>query len=337
MKIGKIDLNKQVLIVAEIGNNHEGNFSVAQKLVQEAASCGVDAVKFQTFKTEHYVSHSDRARFERLKSFELSQEQFTELSQLARSLNLIFISTPFDLGSAEFLAPLVDCYKVASSDNTFYPLIRQITTTGKSLIISCGLSNFSEIQNTVKFVEQQSIDIQEKLAILHCVSSYPVPKDQANLRSIQFLADRFNCTVGYSDHTLGIEAAVLAVGLGARIIEKHFTLDRHYSDFRDHQLSADPKDMEMLVNQIRRATLMLGQYNKNVQPCEKPLIRALRRSIIAINSLPCGHRLTELDLTWVRPGGGVPPGEENVLVGKILKRNIKSGQQILIRDVESFK
>jgi len=335
MKIGQFDLEEKVLIVAEIGNNHEGNFEVAKKLVREAANCGVDAVKFQTFKTEHYVSHSDTARFERLKSFELSDSQFSELAELARSLGLMFLSTPFDLQSAEFLNAIVDAYKISSSDNTFYPLLRQVALTGKPIIVSSGLSDLNTITSTVAFLREQwnKSSKDEKLAVLHCVSSYPVPPEEANLRSIPFLADRLNCTIGYSDHTLGLDAALLSIALGARIIEKHFTLDRNYSDFRDHQLSADPREMTELVKRAKQAIGLLGNYEKTVRPCEGDAVESLRRSTIAVRDLPAGHFLTPSDLTWVRPGGGLSPGQEEAIVGKRLERNVNRGDRLSMTDV----
>ena len=270
MKIGNFDLTQEVLVVAEIGNNHEGNFDVAKQLVASAADSGVNAVKFQTFKSEYYVNKADVARFERLKSFELTFSEFEELSRLAHSYGLLFLSTPFDLISADFLSDIVDAYKIASGDNTFYPLIDQVARTGKPMIVSTGISSAKQVQKTVEFVKQiwSNNNIEGQLALLHCVSSYPVPNDQANLRSIQFLSGKFEDPVGYSDHTLGIEASILAVSLGAIIIEKHFTLDKNFSDFRDHQLSANPSDMKTLVKQIRLTSSMLGKREKKVENCE---------------------------------------------------------------------
>ena len=336
MRIGDFDLEKKVLVVAEIGNNHEGNFAIAKELVRKAAECGVDAVKFQTFKTEHYVSSSDAARFARLKSFELSYSQFEELSRLARSLGLLFMSTPFDLTSADFLDTIVDAFKIASGDNNYYPLIAQVVRTGRPVIISSGASDFQQVARTVEFVMRQPAEdgVAGRFAILHCVSGYPTPLDQANLRAIQVLADHFDYTVGYSDHTIGVMAALLAVALGARIIEKHFTLDKNFSDFRDHQLSADPAEMRELVRQVRVSSSMLGERNKVIQPCEEAVASAIRRSIVAGADLPAGHRITWSDLTWIRPASGLAPGEEQILVNRVLKRNVRFGEQLRASDVE---
>ena len=336
MHIGRFNLDEKVLVVAEIGNNHEGDFEVAKAMVQRAAECGVDAVKFQTFRTEHYVGKSDLARFNRLKQFELSPSQFKLLSQTAHQLGLLFISTPFDLGSAEILEGIVDCYKIASGDNNFYPLLGRVAQTGKPIMVSTGASDFPQVARTVAFVKQRwsEQNINGELALLHCVSNYPVPPEQANLRAIQFLKEHFDGPVGYSDHTIGVEAALLAVALGARIIEKHFTLDKGFSDFRDHQLSADPAEMQDIVQKIRLVPRMLGQSEKTIQPCETALVAMIRRSIVAARDLPQGHRLIFSDLTWLRPAGGLPPGEERVLVGKNLKHPVALGDRILPADVE---
>lgn len=326
----------KVLVVAEIGNNHEGDFEVARELVRIAADCGVDAVKFQTFKTRHLVSERDSARFERLSSFELSFGQFEELQALAKSLDLLFVSTPFDLASAAFLADLVDFYKIASSDNTFWPLLDTVSQTGKPMVLSTGLAGLEEIEKSKSFIEEhwQAIRCSSALAVLHCVSCYPVPEDQASLASIPFLKDRLGGIVGYSDHTLGLTACLTAVALGARIIEKHFTLDKQHSDFRDHQLSADPEEMKLLVDGVARVTRMLGVPGKTIQPCEAESKTLIRRSIVAAGDFPQGHRLALDDLTWIRPGGGCPPGTEDQLLDRTLNRSISFGEPIILSDLE---
>jgi len=336
MKIGGFDLTQKVLIVAEIGNNHEGDFVTAQKLVGEAAACGVGAVKFQVFRTRHFVSAGDRARYDRLSSFELSYEQFGELHRLAKSLGLLFIATPLDLESAAFLEGIVDAYKIASGDNNFYPLIECVCRTGMPIIVSSGLTDIDGIRKSKAFIEERwrTFGIRQNLAILHCVSSYPVPPEQANLGAIPLLIRELKCTVGYSDHTLGIQACVIGAALGARIIEKHFTLDKEYSDFRDHRLSADPAEMTELARRIGEVGVMLGAGEKIVQAAEAESARLARRSIVAGADFPAGHRVRLEDLTWIRPAVGLPPGEEARIVGKRLRRAVAFGEPILSADVE---
>lgn len=329
------DSTKHTLIVAEIGNNHEGQVGLAKTLIEKAATSGVDAVKFQTFQTDHYISQCEPVRYEQLKRFELPKDQWENLAQLAHSLGLLFLSTPFDLESVAILEPWVDAYKIASGDNTFYPLIERVAKTGKPIIISTGASPLEQIERALSFVQKtwEAHRVKGQLAILHCVSHYPVPLEQANLRSISVLREHFDVTVGYSDHTQGIEAAALSVALGAEIIEKHFTLDHAFSSFRDHQLSATPEEMQELVRRVHEASVMLGYYEKGIQPCEREATRQLRRSIVATQELLPGHRLSSADLTWVRPAGGLVPGQEDLLLGRILKRSIQRGELLSISDV----
>ncbi len=336
MKMASWDLAKRVLVVAEIGNNHEGNFERAQELVKSAAACGAGAVKFQTFQTDHYVSPSDAPRYQRLESFELTGEQFRALRDQAHSLGLLFISTPFDLESAALLSPLVDAFKIASGDLAFYPLIERTLRYGKPLIISTGASDLNQVKTTIQFIQSHSSpdSLQERLILLHCVSSYPVPPQEANLRAITSLKEAFPCVIGYSDHTLGVEAAALAVALGARLIEKHFTLDKHASDFRDHQISADPSEMQELVRRVVLAEQLLGDGRKRVLPCEEALAPSIRRSIVSARDLPAGEILKESDLTWVRPSGGLAPGEEKRLLGKRLRKAVPKGARLESSDVQ---
>lgn len=330
MKIGNIDLDREVLVIAEIGNNHEGKFSEAERFLEAAARTGVQAVKFQTFRTEAFVSKADEARFNRFKKFELSFSQFESLKRRADSLGVMFLSTPFDLESARFLNQLVPAFKIGSAELSFYPLLQEVAGFGKPIILSTGFSELSQIDFSKAFIERawRRISSPAELALLHCVSSYPTPPNEANLAAIRVLAEKFKCTVGYSDHTLGIEAAFLSVALGARIIEKHFTVDKNYSDFRDHQVSADEADMKALVEGVKRASVLVGSSVKEIQPSTRVAIPLVDRSTIAIRDLPAGHILQLSDLAWARPGGGVAPGDEVLLIGKATRAAIAQGAQI---------
>jgi N-acetylneuraminate synthase/N,N'-diacetyllegionaminate synthase len=334
MKIGGFDTGKEVLVVAEIGNNHEGSYTLAEELIGLAARAGAGAVKFQTIVPERLVSPANQARIQQLKRFQLSYEDFHRLSQVARRENILFLSTPFDIESALFLEPLVPAYKIASGDNNFLPLLETVAKTGKPIILSTGLASLEELRSTLKHLENCGRDVPgyQKPALLHCVVSYPTPPEEANLLAIREL-QKLTPTVGYSDHTLGVEAAVLAVALGARIIEKHFTLDKNFSDFHDHRLSADPRDLAELVRRVKLASTLLGKEEKNLYNCEKANSMAVRRSIVARGPLRGGSVISPRDLTWVRPGGGLPPGEEGQLVGKVLARTVQAGDMILPEDV----
>lgn len=332
MKIGTHDIDEKILIVAEIGNNHEGNFDTARRMVEAAADAGVDAVKFQTFKTHLFTSNADPARVERLKRFELTHAQFTELRELARSRGLIWFSTPLDLESARFLEPLVDVFKIASGDNDFLALIRQVAASGKPLIISTGLADLAHLEWISSFAREHGAE--GHLAFLHCVCAYPAPAAEVNLRAIPLLATELGVPIGWSDHTLGPRASLAAAAIGARIIEKHFTLDKNFSAFRDHQLSADPAEMKAIVEGVREIEVLLGRAEKDVQPCEQGNAVPARRSIAAAKDLPRGHRLQESDLMWVRPAVGLAPGQESRLLGRVLSGEKKTGEAIFEKDVE---
>ena len=170
--------------------------------------------------------------------------------------------------------------------------------------------------------------------MLHCVSAYPVPPEQANLRAIPTLAAEFGLPVGYSDHTVGLDASVLAVALGATIVEKHFTLDHHFSDYRDHQLSAEPDEMGELQRRMLEANSMLGDGVKSPQKCEDQIGPIIRRSTIVVNDLPAGHTLSLEDLAWVRPAGGLPPASERQVVGRRLRRGLSKGERLELNDLE---
>lgn len=321
----------RALLIAEVGNNHEGSFDAAKRLVDAAAKSGVDAIKFQTFAAARFVSPADPARLKRLRSFELTPAQFRELAKRAKDLGLLFISTPLDLESADVLAPLVDAYKIASGDNDFFPLIERAASYGKPMIISTGISDLRQVARTVAFAEPRA---KAGLALMHCVSSYPVPEDQANLLSIQTLARRFpKIPVGYSDHTLGIEASVLSVAVGARIVEKHFTLDKNTSDFRDHALSADPKEMAELVRRVRQAEALLGLPGKVLQACEAGNHPAIRRSAAAARALKAGARLKAGDIVFLRPGGGFSARRASELSGRRLARAVAKGHILTPADL----
>lgn len=330
MLIDGFDTTRRVLIVAEIGNNHEGDVAVAERLLDEAAAAGADAVKFQVFRTEQFVRRSDRARFARLRGFELAPRAFERLAKRARAAELKLIATPLDLASAAFLTPLVDAFKIASGDNNFVPLLDQLAATHKPLILSCGIASLDELAGGVARIRGvwAGSGVDPGLAALHCVSAYPVPPEQANVRAVATLAQALGCAPGYSDHTLGCDACVLAVAAGARIIEKHFTLDHHYSDFRDHQLSADPPELAELVRRIRAAETLLGDGRKVTPDCEREAHTAYRRSIAARRDLPAGHVLRWDDLAWTRPGGGLPPGAEARVIGRALRCAVPMGEHL---------
>ena len=324
MRIGDWQSGERVLVVAEIGNNHEGDLERARALVRAVAEAGADAVKFQTYKTELFVRPEDAERFARLQGFELTQAQFAELAELAHELGLLFLSTPLDLESAAFLEATADAVKIASGDNTFWPLLEHVARSGKPLIVSTGLVDEREAAQVLEFLGR--FRGLEDVALLHAVTAYPTEPADANLRAIPALAAALGVTVGYSDHTLGIEACVAAAALGARILEKHVTLDPVPSDFRDHALAARPEELAELVRRVRAVETMLGEPEKRAQPAELEIREAVRRSIAARRDLPKGHTLASEDVVWLRPGGGFEPGREDEIVGRVLARDVAAGE-----------
>jgi sialic acid synthase SpsE len=325
---------KKTFIIAEVGNNHEGSFNVACKLIKEAKRAGVDAVKFQTFETKNYVNQNDVERFERLKKFELTKEEFYKLSLLAKNNNLKFISTPFDINSAIFLNKIVDCFKISSGDNNYYQLIERVLKFKKNTIISTGLLSFKDIINLHKFIKKLKFD-NSKIAFLHCVSSYPVEDKEANLLSISFLKKKFPFTIGYSDHTLGIHAAIVASVLGAKIIEKHFTLDNNYSKFRDHQLSLNPVNMKHLVDSIRSVEYMMGKEQKIIQLSEKKNLSSMRRSLYLSKNINKNSKIKTKDVSIVRPFVSLEPFDLNKVVGKTAKVDLDINMPFFLRNLRN--
>ena len=332
-RIGNFDLDREILVIAEIGNNHEGDAKLAAEMVVLAAEAGAHAVKFQSIEPELLVSPQQTERVAQLRRFQLKSEDIASLADLAESKGILFMSTPFHLDAVDALDPLVPAFKVASGDNEFLPLIEKIATTGKPILMSCGLADLDTVkasQDAIRRVWREH-GTQSFIVLLHCVSSYPTPPEEANLLAIRTLAEIAD-VVGYSDHTLGIDAAVAAAALGARVIEKHFTIDKNHSDFRDHKLSADPEEMRELCSRVADVNLMLGNGLKREMPCEAPLITAAKRSVAAARDLPEGTVLSAADITWLRPGGGIPPGGETAVIGLPLRRAVQAGDILQLED-----
>ena len=330
MQIAGRNTNDATFIIAEVGNNHEGDFGLAREMVHLAADAGVDAVKFQTFSTDQFIAPVDAARFQRMKGFELTHDQFAELGVLARAAGLAFISTPLDMDSAVFLNDHVDAFKIASSDNTFWPLIDYVAATAKPAIISTGLADMDCVQQSVCRIKSRWVadGVAPGLGVLHCVTAYPTPPEHANVAAVRTMINALpSCDVGYSDHTSGNDAAVVAVALGARIVEKHFTIAHDHSDFRDHQLSADPTEMRELVQRVRMTETLLGSGEVAMAAIERDTAPLVRRSIAARHPLAAGHEVADSDLVWVRPGDGLPPGREHEVIGRRLVAPMAMGDR----------
>ena len=314
---------KKTFIIAEIGNNHEGSFKNAVKLIDKAKASGVDAVKFQTFNTNYYVNKKEKKRFFKLKKFELSKKDFKNLSIYTKKKGLKFISTPFDLESAKFLSNIVDAFKISSGDNNFYELIKLCGTFKKPLIISTGMIDLKEIRKILRMLVLINFP-KKKLAFLHCVSDYPVQDKEANLLSISYLKNNLPCVIGYSDHVIGIESSLVAVSLGAKIVEKHFTLDNNFSNFRDHKISLDPKAFKKFTKEIKNLKNIFGNYSKELNLEEEKNLFAIRRKVLSNKNIKKGSKVKKNDLLIVRSKEkGLFASKFNIFLNKKLKKNIK--------------
>lgn len=266
-----IGRNQKTFIIAEASINHNGDLHTALELVDAAKACGASAVKFQTYTTEKRVA-ADSPIFAVLKKCELSYEQQKKIKEHADSIGITFFSTPFDLEAAKFLEDLkLPLMKISSFDIVNKVLLEVVAQTHIPAIISRGMTSPQEVDQAVEIFEKHGTEY----AILHCISSYPTPKESTNLSVVKILLEKYACPVGYSDHTLGPEACLYAVALGARIIEKHFTLDKNQSG-ADHGMSADPEDLKLLCEKIRELETMLGDGQIKSMPAEEP-IRVYRR------------------------------------------------------------
>ncbi len=332
MKIGRTDIRSSVYVIAEIGGNHNGEPGTAYRLVEAAAEAGVNAVKFQTCTAETLVHPSVepvplvkkhyRTQLERLKSLELDWEAYQRIMAMCAELGLDFLTTPFDLDILERFAPHMPAIKISSGDLTYRQLIQAAAATGKPVLLSTGMATLGEV------VEAAGLVPAAQRVVLHCVSVYPLPDEQANLRAIPALAEGLpRAVIGYSDHTIGPEASLAAVALGARVIEKHFTLDRSQSP-GDHVLSLDPAGMTALVRQIRRIEAMLGEVVKKPAPGEAKMRRMMRRGLYAARDLASGTVLSAEDILCLRPATALEPAAAGSLVGRRLVRDFKALEPI---------
>ena len=319
-------------IIAEIGNNHEGSFSLAKKLIKNAKISGADAVKFQVFKVEKYVSPLNKFRFRRLKRFQLTFKQFSDLKKYAKKIKIKFFGTPLDEDSLDFLIKNSSMIKISSGDNNNYHFIDKVLKKNKTCIISLGFLNQNEIDNLIKRLIKKfgKKKIANNLKLLHCISSYPAKKEILNISVIKYLKKKYNLKIGYSDHSMGIQACCLAVGYGATIIEKHFTIDKNFSSFHDHSISADFNEMKTLVTSIREIEKMIGNNKKKIQKDETYIKNISRRSFYARQSISFGEKISLDKLISLRPFIENSYSFENLrkIIDKKAWRNFKKGDVI---------
>lgn len=329
---------EHVYIIAEAGVNHNGSLELAKKMVTAAKQAGADAVKFQTFITEELVTKDaqtaqyqrentgrQETQFEMLKRLELSYEDYKELKLVCDREGIDFLSTPFDLESIEILEKLdVDKFKIPSGEITNYPYLVRIAQTRKPLIVSSGMCTLDEIADALKILGAHGAG---KISLLHCTTDYPAPYEDVNLKAMEALRARFGITVGYSDHTQGIEIAIAAVAMGAQIIEKHFTLDRNMEG-PDHKASLEPTELEALVRAVRHVEKALGDAEKKPSEAEIRNKEIVRKSIVAKRDIKAGETFSGDNLVTKRPGTGISPMLWETVIGQKAKYNFKKDEQI---------
>jgi len=327
MKLFGKNLKKDFIVIAEIGINHEGNFNYAKKLLNLASKTGADAVKFQCYSPERYVSSSEVERYKRIKKFSLSKKQFKQLSILAKKKNIGFFATPFTEDYVPFLSKISKVFKIASGDFNFKPLIKACVKTKKPIILSTGLATIKEIQSTLKWIKEYGgKEYLKKIVLLQCVTAYPTPIEQANVLSMTYLKKKFKTLVGYSNHVMGSEACLAAVSLGASVIEVHFTDNKKNRKFHDHALSFEPDELKEFIKNAKKIKLSLGQFSKKRQSSELPLLKLGRKGIVAGKNLKAGQILKKQDLMFARPATYFSNLDIKKIIGKKIKLNLKKGQ-----------
>lgn len=330
----------KVLIIAEAGVNHNGDLNIAKKLIESAKESGADIVKFQTFKAEKLVSKfakkaeyqekttdNKESQFDMIKKLELTREHHIELINHCRKCDIEFLSTPFDLDSIDLLHELsLNIFKIPSGEITNIPYLRKIGTFNKQVILSTGMANMGEIETALTTLTTSGTN-KDKITILHCNTEYPTPFEDVNLNAMMTIKNTFKINIGYSDHTKGIEIPIAAVALGAKVIEKHFTLNRNMIG-PDHKASLEPNELKQMVNAIRNIEIALGNGIKEPSKSEMKNKEVARKSIVASKYIIKGEEFCEDNLTIKRPGNGIPPALFDLVKGKIAKRNFNEDELI---------
>ena len=325
MKFGE----ESTFIIAEIGVNHNGDICLAKKMIKSASECGVDAVKFQTFKSEDLVTENvktaeyqqknanESSQLEMLKKLELTFDDFKELKEYASSCNVMFISSPFDINSVDLLVNLnVPLFKLGSGELNNFELIDHVQKTDKPMILSTGMATLEEIKETYDFIKNK-----DGLILLHCITGYPTSFEEANLNFIKTLQSEFDVPIGFSDHSPGIELPIAAVALGACVVEKHFTLDKTLEG-PDHKASLNPVEFKAMVDAIRNVEVAMGDGVRRFSENELEIKKIARKSVILNEDVSEGRVIERSMLSIKRPGTGIAPKCINYVVGKKVNKDL---------------
>lgn len=332
--------NKHVIIIAEAGVNHNGNYELAKQLVLKAKEAGADYVKFQTAVPERVISRfaemaeyqkentgKVESQLEMCKRIHLKLTDYAPLKAFCEEVGIKFISTPFDLESIDVLKDMgMEFWKIPSGEITNYPYLVKIARTHIPVVMSTGMCEIDEIRQAIKTLCDHGLTINQ-ISLLHCNTEYPTPMRDVNLRAMDNLLQEFGVRVGYSDHTKGIEVPIAAVAMGAEIIEKHFTLD-HNMEGPDHKASLEPQELKAMVDAIRNIELAMGDGKKHVSNSERKNIVIARKSIVAFRAIKAGEVFTEKNIAVKRPGNGINPMRWDEVIGKIAKRDFVEDELI---------
>lgn len=325
--------DKRIIIIAEAGVNHNGSLEMARRMVVEAKKAGADYVKFQTAVPELVISSiapkaayqkettgEGESQLDMCRAIHLPVTDYAGLADLCRREGIGFMSTPFDLVSIDVLSEIgMDYWKIPSGEITNLPYLRKIASKGGKVIMSTGMSELDEIRAAVDVLVSGGIALND-ITLLHCNTQYPTQMSDVNLKAMERLAELGAGAVGYSDHTVGIVVPIAAAAMGARVIEKHFTLDKTLPG-PDHRASLDPTELASMVSAIRAVEAALGDGRKRVTDSERPNIEVARKSIVAARDIKAGERLTDENITVKRPGNGLSPMLWDEVVGTVAKRD----------------
>lgn len=337
----------RVLIIAEAGVNHNGDLNMAKGLIDVATKAGVDLVKFQTFKADDLVSKKAKkakyqidntgegndSQYEMLKNLELSETDHKELINYANSKGIEFFSTAFDVKGLVYLNSLgFSLFKVPSGEITNYPYLKKIASFNKPVILSTGMASLKEIEEALQVLTSEGLT-KKDITVLHCNTEYPTPMEDVNLKAMNTIRSAFNVEIGYSDHTLGIEVPIAAVALGARVIEKHFTLDRNLPG-PDHRASLEPNELKQMVDSIRNIEAAIsGSGNKTPSESEARNMEIVRKSLHLNKDLKKGTVISSNDLIVLRPATGISPMRIEEVTGKSLTKDVQAYDSLKEEDI----
>jgi N,N'-diacetyllegionaminate synthase len=344
LRVRKVGPGLPCLVIAEAGVNHNGKLALARKLIDAAAQCGADVVKFQTWITEELVGsgapmaeYQTRAcgtgfdQFRMLKQLELDHAQFRRLKTHAKRRKICFASTPDEADSADFLDQLgVPFFKIGSAEIPNLPLLRHVARKGRPVVLSTGMATLAEVETAIRTMEGAG---NRNIVLLHCVSDYPASASESNLRAMDTLAAAFGYPVGFSDHTLGIEIALAAVARGACVLEKHLTLDKNMEG-PDHAASLDPAEFAAMVSAIRTVESALGDGIKRPSAAELEIRKVVVKSVVLANSVKAGRKLRASDLCLRRSSPGLPPTTLPALIGRRTARDLPAGAVLANEDLQ---